>query len=177
MITLLVVARRAAAHARLEAQVAGSREVRLIAGPPGMPLGEQVRTLRPDVVLVDPDGEPIDTALHGIRDARARVIVYNKATVNPADVQNYEDLANPKLKGKVCTRSGSHVYNLSLMSALIEQQIAERRQAHFVDLYKSGRWKHYYTDEQFVVRIREAIAAANRWAEIAPRPEDRLAAQ
>ena len=52
--------------------------------------------------------------------ARARVMVYNKATVNPADVQNYEDLANPKLKGKVCTRSGSHVYNLSLMSALIE---------------------------------------------------------
>jgi iron(III) transport system substrate-binding protein len=35
-------------------------------------------------------------------------------------VQNYEDLANPKLKGKLCTRSGSHVYNLSLMSALIE---------------------------------------------------------
>ena len=52
--------------------------------------------------------------------ARARVIVYNKASVNPADVQNYEDLASPKLKGKVCTRSGSHVYNLSLMSALIE---------------------------------------------------------
>lgn len=52
--------------------------------------------------------------------ARARVIVYNKSMVNAADVQNYEDLANPKLKGKVCTRSGSHVYNLSLMSALIE---------------------------------------------------------
>lgn len=52
--------------------------------------------------------------------ARARVIVYNKTAVNPADVQNYEDLANPRLKGKVCTRSGSHVYNLSLMSALIE---------------------------------------------------------
>jgi len=52
--------------------------------------------------------------------ARARVIVYNKLTVNPDDVQNYEDLANPKLKGKVCTRSGGHIYNLSLMSALIE---------------------------------------------------------
>lgn len=52
--------------------------------------------------------------------ARARVIVYNKLTVNPADVQNYEDLASAKMKGKVCTRSGSHVYNLSLMSALIE---------------------------------------------------------
>lgn len=52
--------------------------------------------------------------------ARARVIVYNKAAINPADIQNYEDLANPKLKGKVCTRSGNSVYNLSLMSALIE---------------------------------------------------------
>lgn len=52
--------------------------------------------------------------------ARARVIVYNKDTVKPADVRNYEDLGAPKLKGKVCTRSGSHVYNLSLMSALIE---------------------------------------------------------
>ena len=51
---------------------------------------------------------------------RARIIVYNKSMVNAADVQNYEDLANPKLKGKVCTRSGGHIYNLSLMSALIE---------------------------------------------------------
>ena len=52
--------------------------------------------------------------------ARARVIVYNKSAIKPAEVQNYEDLASPRLKGKVCTRSGSHVYNLSLMSALIE---------------------------------------------------------
>jgi len=35
-------------------------------------------------------------------------------------VQNYEDLAGPGMKGKVCTRSLSHVYNLSLMSALID---------------------------------------------------------
>ena len=75
MITLLVVARRAATRARLEALVAGSREIRLIARPPGMPLGEQVRILRPDVVLADLDGEPIDTALLGIRDTRAGVIV------------------------------------------------------------------------------------------------------
>ena len=50
---------------------------------------------------------------------RARVIIYSKVMVNPADVQNYEDLANPKLKGKVCVRSGAHPYNLSLGSALI----------------------------------------------------------
>ena len=50
---------------------------------------------------------------------RARVIIFNKATVNPADVQNYEDLAGSKVKGKVCVRSGAHPYNLSLGSALI----------------------------------------------------------
>jgi iron(III) transport system substrate-binding protein len=50
---------------------------------------------------------------------RARPIFYNKATVNAADVQNYEDLASPKLKGKVCARSGAHMYNLSLMSSII----------------------------------------------------------
>jgi len=53
---------------------------------------------------------------------RARVIVYNKATVKAEDVQNYEDLANPKLKGKFCSRSGSHPYNLSLMASVIANQ-------------------------------------------------------
>ncbi|HEX4842506.1 MAG TPA: extracellular solute-binding protein [Limnobacter sp.] len=51
--------------------------------------------------------------------ARSRVIVYNKANVDPKQVQNYEDLAKPALKGKVCTRTGSHPYMLSLMSSLI----------------------------------------------------------
>jgi iron(III) transport system substrate-binding protein len=50
---------------------------------------------------------------------RARVILYNKAAVNPADVLNYEDLASPRLKGQVCVRSGAHPYNLSLGSALV----------------------------------------------------------
>ncbi|MCD6675146.1 MAG: extracellular solute-binding protein [Burkholderiaceae bacterium] len=51
---------------------------------------------------------------------RARMIVYNKASVNPALVQNYEDLARPELKGKVCTRSGAHPYMLSLIGAVSE---------------------------------------------------------
>ena len=51
---------------------------------------------------------------------RARVIVYNKATVRRDDVLTYEALADPKLKGKVCTRSGSHPYMLSLVAAVAE---------------------------------------------------------
>ena len=51
---------------------------------------------------------------------RARVIVYNKAAVQRADVDTYEELADPKNKGKVCTRSGSHPYNLTLFGAMLE---------------------------------------------------------
>ncbi len=50
---------------------------------------------------------------------RARVIIYNKTNIKPEDVRNYEDLASPKLYGQVCSRSGSHPYNLSLLASLI----------------------------------------------------------
>ncbi|KAA3651531.1 MAG: iron ABC transporter substrate-binding protein [Proteobacteria bacterium] len=60
---------------------------------------------------------------------RARVIVYNKAAIKAEQVQNYEDLASPALKGKVCTRSGSHPYNLSLGAAMIEHNGVEKTEA------------------------------------------------
>ena len=59
-------------------------------------------------------------------------------------------------------------------AALKWRALAERRRAHFVELYQTGRWKHYYSDQQFIMEMREAIVIANRWAKIAPRPEDRL---
>lgn len=52
---------------------------------------------------------------------RARVIVYDPLRVKAADVATYEQLADPKLKGLLCTRSGSHPYNLSLFSTVIER--------------------------------------------------------
>lgn len=51
---------------------------------------------------------------------RARVIVYNKATIRPEQVGTYESLAEPALKGKVCTRSGTHPYMLSLIGSMTE---------------------------------------------------------
>jgi iron(III) transport system substrate-binding protein len=53
---------------------------------------------------------------------RARVIVYNKAGVKEEEVRTYDDLANPRLKGKLCSRSGSHPYNLSLMASVIAHE-------------------------------------------------------
>ncbi len=51
---------------------------------------------------------------------RGRVIVYNKLGVKKDDVDTYEELGDPKNKGKVCTRSGSHPYNLSLFGAVMQ---------------------------------------------------------
>lgn len=51
--------------------------------------------------------------------ARARVIAFNKSAVKPGEVRNYEDLAGPKWKGRICVRSSSHAYNLSLIGSVI----------------------------------------------------------
>ena len=52
---------------------------------------------------------------------RARVIVYSKGSVKPQEVDTYEKLADPVNKGRVCTRSGSHPYMLSLLGAMVER--------------------------------------------------------
>jgi iron(III) transport system substrate-binding protein len=51
---------------------------------------------------------------------RARLVVFDKQKVASADVQTYEKLAEPLNKGRLCTRSGSHPYNLSLFGAMVE---------------------------------------------------------
>jgi iron(III) transport system substrate-binding protein len=51
---------------------------------------------------------------------RARVIVYDKQKLSRSDVDTYEKLADPRLVGRLCVRSGSHPYNLSLFGAMME---------------------------------------------------------
>lgn len=50
---------------------------------------------------------------------RDRVIFVDPSRINPAVVQRYEDLAKPELKGQVCIRSSSNIYNLSLLGSII----------------------------------------------------------
>ncbi len=50
---------------------------------------------------------------------RARVIIYNKEAGKPQSLASYADLADPAHKGKVCIRSSSNIYNISLLSAMI----------------------------------------------------------
>jgi iron(III) transport system substrate-binding protein len=60
---------------------------------------------------------------------RARVIAYNRARVQPGEVATYEALAEPKWKGRVCMRSSTNVYNLSLMGALVDHLGEARAEA------------------------------------------------
>ncbi len=52
---------------------------------------------------------------------RARVVYAHKERVKQ-DTITYEELADPKWKGKICTRSGQHVYNTSLLATIIAHQ-------------------------------------------------------
>ncbi len=60
---------------------------------------------------------------------RARVVVYDKLRVKKEDVDTYEELGDPKNKGKVCLRSGSHPYNLSLFGAVTEHLGEQKAEA------------------------------------------------
>jgi len=51
--------------------------------------------------------------------SRARVIFASRDRVGTEEVVTYEDLADPKMKGRVCTRSGKHVYMVSLIASVI----------------------------------------------------------
>jgi hypothetical protein len=62
-------------------------------------------------------------------------------------------------------------------AALKWRDLIDRRCLHFIDLHKSGRWKHYYSEAEFLALMREAVDLAEAWSKMAPRPEDELEAR
>ena len=55
--------------------------------------------------------------------------MYDKVKVKREDVDTYEELADAKNKGKICIRSGSHPYNLSLFGAVTEHLGEQKAEA------------------------------------------------
>lgn len=51
--------------------------------------------------------------------SRARIVYASKERVADGEVTTYEDLTDPKWQGRICTRSGTHVYTLGLVGAYI----------------------------------------------------------
>lgn len=50
---------------------------------------------------------------------RSRVIFYNPKKIDQSDLSTYEDLADPKWRGRICTRSSDNIYNQSLVASMI----------------------------------------------------------
>ena len=61
----------------------------------------------------DSDGHWFGVSLRG------RVIVYDRERVDPAQLSTYEDLADPKWRGKICVRSSGNIYNQSLTASMV----------------------------------------------------------
>ena len=47
--------------------------------------------------------------------------------------------------------------------------LAERRRKHFVELYRSERWRRYYTEEEFLAHMREVIEGVEVWTKVLDR--------
>ncbi len=60
--------------------------------------------------------------------ARARILVAAKDRVAAGEIADYEDLAAPHWRGRICTRSGKHAYNVALIAAMIDRHGAEAAQ-------------------------------------------------
>jgi iron(III) transport system substrate-binding protein len=50
---------------------------------------------------------------------RARVVYASKERVADGEITTYEDLADPKWQGRICTRSGTHAYNVAMVAAML----------------------------------------------------------
>jgi iron(III) transport system substrate-binding protein len=60
---------------------------------------------------------------------RARVIIYRKDAVDPAEIASFDALAAPRFRGQVVARTSTNVYNLSMLAARIERAGAENARA------------------------------------------------
>ena len=86
---------------------------------------------------------------------RARTLVYSPQRVKPADLSTYEDLAEPKWKGRLALRSSKKVYNQSLVAMLIKEH-GEAKAAEIV-----GGWVRNLAAQPFAddTKTMEAVVA------------------
>jgi hypothetical protein len=45
--------------------------------------------------------------------------------------------------------------------------LAERRRAYYIELYRSGRWRRYYTEQEFLASVRKVTAEIESWDALA----------
>lgn len=48
--------------------------------------------------------------------------------------------------------------------------LVERRQENFIELCDTGRWRHYYTHDEFLIEMRKVMRLRDQWAALAGLP-------
>ena len=86
---------------------------------------------------------------------RARTIVYSTERVKPTELSTYEDLGNPRWKGRLCLRTSKKVYNQSLVAMLIAS-LGEVRTEQVVRAWVANLATDPIADD---TKVMEAIAA------------------
>ncbi len=87
------------------------------------PVQSKVLTSRIPEQFRDPEGNWFGYSY------RARVIAYARDKVRPEEVARMADLAAPRFKGRLCVRSGGHVYNRTLVAAMLHHEGEDRTEA------------------------------------------------
>lgn len=113
------------------------------------PLRSQTLEQNVPAHLRDPDGNWFGLSV------RARTIVYNTTRVKPADLVSYEDLAQPKWKGRLCLRTSKKVYNQSLVAMMIAEH-GEAQTESIVHGWVANLATPVFPDD---TKMMEAIAA------------------
>ena len=67
---------------------------------------------------------------------------------------------------------GETAFRGSIESARKWHALAERRRRHYVELYRSERWRRYFSEEAFLLLMRDAIQNVETWAKILERMTD-----
>jgi iron(III) transport system substrate-binding protein len=97
---------------------------------------------------------------------RARIIYASKDRVKPGEITSYEDLADPKWKGRLCTRSGKHVYNVALIASMIAHHGKDEAEAWLSKVKDNLARKPQGNDRAQVKAIKEGecdIAVGNHY--------------
>lgn len=105
---------------------------------------------------VPPQYRAPDGSWYGLT-TRARIIVASKERVKPGEISTYEELADPKWKGRICTRSGKHAYMVALTASMIAHHGEEYAQKWLRGVKENLARKPQGNDRAQVKAIKEGV--------------------
>ncbi|MGE0253702.1 MAG: Fe(3+) ABC transporter substrate-binding protein [Alphaproteobacteria bacterium] len=117
------------------------------------PVKSDVLEKRIPANLRDPQGQWFALTM------RARIVYAGKKSPEANAIKTYEELADPKFKGKICTRPGSHPYQIGLLSAYIAHHGEARAEAWLTGLKANLAQKAGGNDRSQVKAVMEGKCA------------------